>query len=142
MSAGLALVVRRTIRASPERLFSAWTEPRHLCSWWGPRPVTCSGAQVDLRVGGAYRIDNLLPDGTNLTIAGIFKTIERPRRLVYTWCTEPGSGDVSVVTVRFEPRGEQTEVIIVHEQIGSEAVRTNHELGWQGCLDGLQRFFE
>src|SRR5262249_36942533 len=51
MSGGIVLVVRRTIRASAERIFDAWTRPEHLLVWWGPRPVTCSGADVDLRVG-------------------------------------------------------------------------------------------
>ncbi len=57
------LVVRRTIKAGPERVFEAWTRPELLLAWWGPRPVRCSGAEVDLRVGGRYRIDNQLPDG-------------------------------------------------------------------------------
>jgi Activator of Hsp90 ATPase homolog 1-like protein len=43
------------------------------------------------------------------------------------------------VTVRFEPRGEFTEVIVTHEQIAGDAVRRGHELGWEGCLEGLAR---
>ena len=37
----MTLTVRRIIRASPERLFKAWTQPRHLMQWWGPRDVRC-----------------------------------------------------------------------------------------------------
>jgi uncharacterized protein YndB with AHSA1/START domain len=134
----VVLLVRRTIRASAERLFAAWTEPRHLLAWWGPRPVTCCGAEVDLRVGGAYRVDNALPDGSVLTIRGEFLEIEPPSRLVYTW--RMGSDEASRVTVRFEPQGAGTEVVIVHEQIPNEAVRVTHEQGWNGCLDGLERW--
>jgi hypothetical protein len=50
----LALVVRRVIRATPERLFEAWTEPTQILGWWGPEGATCEGAEVDLRVGGRY----------------------------------------------------------------------------------------
>jgi uncharacterized protein YndB with AHSA1/START domain len=64
---GVALIARRTIRASVERVFEAWTQPELLRAWWGPRPVTCSGADVDLRVGGKYRIVNALPDGSSVT---------------------------------------------------------------------------
>src|SRR5262249_47241843 len=46
------LIVRRVIRAPVERVFAAWTEPAHLVRWWGPAPVVCCGAEVDLRVGG------------------------------------------------------------------------------------------
>jgi hypothetical protein len=45
----------------------------------------------------------------------------------------------SLVTVRFEPRGDATEVVVVHQQLASEAVRESHAKGWDGCLDGLER---
>jgi glutathione S-transferase len=79
MSGSITLVTRRTIRASASRLFDAWTQPEQLRAWWGPRPVTCAGAEVDLRVGGRYRIDNVLPDGQMLTIEGEFQVVEAPR---------------------------------------------------------------
>ena len=141
MTGQVVLVVRRTIRASAERIFDAWTLPKHLLVWWGPRPVTCSGAEVDLRVGGRYRIANAVPDGTTVVIEGEFREIERPRKLVYTWRMGAGAPESSLVTVRFEERGEATEVVIVHEQIPSAVVRDSHEKGWNGCLDGLTALF-
>ena len=137
--ARITLVTRRTIRASAARLFDAWTQPEQLRAWWGPRPVTCSGAEIDLRVGGRYRIANALPDGTTLVIEGVFQIVEVPHKLVYTW--HMGDEEASRVTVRFEPRGEATEVIVVHEQIPNERVRASHEEGWNGCFDSLERYF-
>jgi uncharacterized protein YndB with AHSA1/START domain len=142
MAAAVALVVRRTIRASAERVFEAWTRPELLRAWWGPRPVTCSAAEVDLRVGGRYRIVNALPDGNSLAIVGEFRVVEAPRRLVYTWRMGEASQETSLVTVRFEARGAATEVVVVHEEIPSEPVRDSHEKGWDGCLDGLERLFD
>jgi uncharacterized protein YndB with AHSA1/START domain len=142
MAAAVALVVRRTIRASAERVFEAWTRPELLRAWWGPRPVTCSAAEVDLRVGGRYRIVNALPDGNSLAIEGEFRVVEAPRRLVYTWRMGEASQETSLVTVRFEARGAATEVVVVHEEIPSEPVRDSHEKGWDGCLDGLERLFD
>jgi uncharacterized protein YndB with AHSA1/START domain len=140
MSDAIVLVVRRTIRAPAERVFAAWTEPSQLRAWWGPRPVTCSAAEVDLRIGGRYRIENALPEGTTVTIAGEFRAIEPPHRLVYTWRMGAGpEEEESLVTVRFEARGDATEVVIVHEQLASQPVRESHEKGWDGCLDGLER---
>ncbi len=108
--------------------------------WWGPRGVRCVGAELDLRVGGRYRIGNELPDGTRLWIAGAFELVERPHKLVYSWSLEPGSGDPERVTVRFEPRGGGCEVIVVHERVATEAQRDGHEQGWTGCLEGLAAF--
>jgi uncharacterized protein YndB with AHSA1/START domain len=134
----LVLVVRRTIDAGAARLFDAWTKPEHLLRWWGPAGVRCADAEVDLRVGGRYRIVNALPDGTRMTIEGEFRVVEAPHRLVYTW--HLGGSESSLVTVRFEPRDPGTEVIVTHEQIPAESVRVSHEKGWNGCLDGLVRF--
>jgi uncharacterized protein YndB with AHSA1/START domain len=104
--------------------------------------VTCSHAEVDLRVGGRYRIVNLLPDGMRVTIEGVFREIARPNRLVYSWRIDDGPDRESLVTVRFEPQGEATEIVIVHAQIADEPTRRSHESGWYGCLDSLISFVE
>ena len=137
---GLSLIVRRTIRATPERLFAAWTRPEQLLAWWGPAGVTCGGAEVDLRPGGTYRIDNVLPNGDVIVITGAFEQIDPPRRLVYSWQLGANDPAAQRVTVRFEPRGDATEVIIVHERLPTPAARDGHLAGWEGCLDGLTAF--
>lgn len=136
----ITLVVRRTIHATPEKLFAAWTEPEHLKKWWGPGPVTCADAEVDLRVGGSYRIANQMPDGTVLWIVGEFEIVDRPRKLVYSWRAGPGSPDSERVTVQFQPQGDATEVIVTHERIPNAAMRNLHQAGWDGCLDGLASY--
>jgi len=145
-SAALAVVVRRTIRAPVERVFEAWTSPEQLLRWWGPASVHCSAAEVDLRVGGRYRIANVLPEGRVLWIVGEFELVAPPHKLVYTWSLEPAPPETSAaqerVTVRFEHRADATEVIVVHERIATPAMRAGHEQGWLGCLDGLGRYLE
>jgi uncharacterized protein YndB with AHSA1/START domain len=134
------LIVRRVIDAPAERLFAFWTEPRHLRAWWGPAGVTCSSADVDLRVGGRYRIANEFPDGRVLWIAGEFERVDPPRELVYSWRIEPELDVHERVTVQFEPRGRATEVTITHERIPDARTREGHEQGWVGCLDGLVEY--
>lgn len=134
----IVLVTGRLIAATPELLFRAWTTPAELVRWWGPRDVVCESASIDLRIGGEYRIANRLPDGRVIWIVGAFVAIEPPRRIAYTWRTEPGSGDESRVVVTFASRGDKTEVRVSHEHIASQAVREDHERGWIGCLDGLE----
>jgi uncharacterized protein YndB with AHSA1/START domain len=136
------LVVRRRIRATAEKLFAAWTQPTLLVRWWGPQGVACPVAELDLRVGGSYRIANQFPDGTVVWIAGTFEVIEPPYRLIYTWKLESQNGPVERVTGCFEAHGAATEVVVTHERIPDEAARTGHERGWIGCLDGLVRYAE
>ncbi len=136
----LSLVVRRTIRASAERLFAAWTRPAEVEAWWGPAAVRCPRAEIDLRVGGRYRIANELPDGQLLYIVGEYTLIEPPHRLAYTWRREPGPALSEFVTVRFIPRNGATEVTVVHERIIDAAIKTRHEQGWHGCFEGLAAY--
>jgi uncharacterized protein YndB with AHSA1/START domain len=125
------------IYAPAEQVFEAWTQPMHLKKWWGPRPVTCVDAEIDLRVGGSYRIANQFPDGKLLWIFGQFEVVDPPHKLVYTWRIDPQSQVFERVTVRFEACGEATEVIVTHERIPNAATRDRHQQGWEGCLDGL-----
>ena len=136
------LVVRRQIKATPEKLFAAWTRPELLMCWWGPEGVACPAAEIDLRVGGSYRIANRFPDGNIIWIAGMFEEIDAPRRLVYTWKLDSQTGPPERVTVCFVADGDLTEVVVTHERIPNEAARTGHQRGWAGCLDSLVKYIE
>jgi uncharacterized protein YndB with AHSA1/START domain len=138
------LITRRLIAAPQAVVFAAWTEPEHLRRWWGPAGVRCPAAEIDLRVGGRWRIANELPSGELLWIAGVFERVEVPRELVYSWAHEPLEPDARTtrVTVRFEARGRGTEVIVIHARFADDVVRDTHAAGWAGCLDGLESYFD
>jgi uncharacterized protein YndB with AHSA1/START domain len=133
----LQVSVRRRIDADPETVFEWWTLPEHLLRWWGPRPVVCDRAEVDLRVGGRYRLRHRLDDGTALWIEGSFEGIERPHLLAYTWQSDR-SPTIEHVRVNFLAVGKGvTEVIVTHSRIDDAAIARSHEMGWNGCLDSL-----
>ena len=134
------LTISKIIPASAERLFAAWTEPEQLTQWWGPDLVTCTEAEVDLRVGGCYRIGNQFPDGKLVWISGIFRVIDHPRKLVYTWQIAPDSPE-ELVTVTFRTiKPGECEVTVVHERIPDQSTRHRHEMGWIGCLAKLATY--
>lgn len=140
-TSGLRLEVRRVVRASPERLWAAWTTPSQLVAWWGPRGVRCIAAELDARVGGRYCIDHETPDGGSIRIEGEMVVVSPPVELVYTWLVTPGPREPELVTVRFESRdATTTEVIVVHERIAEARARDGHAAGWDGCLDGLESY--
>ncbi len=134
------LETRRVVSAAPKRVFQAWTSPAELMKWWGPEGVQCTAAEINLRVGGQYRIANRLEDGTTLWIEGMYEQIEEPSLLVYSWRigSEPAT-DGERVTVRFARHSEGPEVTVRHERIETAALRDDHERGWRACLDGLVR---
>lgn len=135
------LRLERTFAATPERVFDAWTRPEVLRRWWaaavdGETPR----ADVDLRVGGAYRLTMRDPGKEmEFTVAGEFTEIDAPHRLVYTWAWEDMAPMDTLVTVDFVAEGENTRVVIKHTGLPGEEARASHEHGWNAVLDSLGR---
>lgn len=138
-----AVQLTRQIRAQRERVFRAFTDPEDLKRWSAPQGFTVPVAEVDLRVGGGYRISMRAPDGAVHTAIGTYREITPPRRLVYTWQWEGGmEGDEAetLVTVEFHERGDATEVIFLHEGFRDETARDKHNEGWTSIFDRLVEF--
>lgn len=135
------LEVTRVIKASPHRLFEAWTNPDMIVQWWGAGGVSCPMAEMDLAVGGRYRIANETPDGNTMWITGTFSRVESPTELAYTWAMEPVGPETvhSLVEVTFHPEADGTRVTVRQTRIASREARQMHLDGWIGCLDGLDR---
>lgn len=139
MTSETSLRVERSFDASPEEVFDAWTSPEVLKRWWAVRPDGSTPiAEVDLRVGGRYRLAMETPDGERHTVGGEYREIERPNRLVYTWQWELDSGEpghVSSVTVEFLRRGDHTDVVLEHTALPDAESRDRHAQGWSACLE-------
>lgn len=137
------IVIKRRFTAPRELMFAAWTEPRHVKQWWGPRGFTVPHCEIDLCVGGAFRIDMRGPDGAIFPTTGTYREITAPQRLVYTeifGCL--GQPDTSsLVTVTFSERAGVTTVTL-HTLFDSQADRDAHirigvEQGWTECFEHL-----
>ncbi len=137
-----SLRLSRVIKADPERVFRAWTEPKELKRWSCPEgDYTVADVKADLTVGGRYRIQMKTPEGDLVAAHGVYKEIERPRKLVYTWDWEGESIGETLVTVEFNDLGGSTEVVLTHERFPNVEAKTGHEEGWTGCLNKLERLF-
>ena len=77
-------VITRVIDAPPELVFRAWTDPKHLARWWGPRGFTNPVCEMDARPGGRYRIVMRSPDGVDYPMFGVIREIVVPERIVMT----------------------------------------------------------
>ena len=108
----LSLRLTRLIRADREAVFRAWTEPAAMREWFCPEGGTVESAESDLRVGGRYRIAMRMPHGLSVA-TGVYRQIEPPSRLVFTWRWEEGEGPKegeTVVTVELTEQGEATRL--------------------------------
>ncbi len=108
--------------------------------WAGPEGFTVPEVEQDPRVGGTYRMTMQQPDGERIVVYGVFREIRPPERVSYTWRWEEDTPEDEVetlVTVEFHDRGEETELVLTHEQFASEESRAGHEGGWNSALDKL-----
>jgi uncharacterized protein YndB with AHSA1/START domain len=142
-STDTTLRLTRTIKATPDRVFEAWTTPEQMRQWSCPEGLILAEVQTDLRVGGAFLLDMQDPEGGHHTAFGEYREIDPPHRLVYTWDwkqEEHRMGE-TLITVEFNAAGENTEVVMTHEKMPSIEMRDSHNEGWTSCLDRLERLF-
>jgi uncharacterized protein YndB with AHSA1/START domain len=137
-----SLRLERTFEAPAEEVFDAWTNPEVLRRWWAANPGWRTPlAEVDLRVGGSYRLSMEDPaTGTVHTVGGEYREVRRPDRLVYSWCWEQEgvpAAEVSTVTVEFREDRGCTTVVLEHTDLPSPTSRDQHRHGWEGCLESL-----
>ncbi len=142
------LRLTRTFAAPREKVFKAWTDPQELKRWFAPSDDYATPlAEVDLRVGGKYRIQMKAPDGECYTVVGTYRVVQPPAKLVFTWAWEGGGCDGGaqqtenemLVTVEFLERGRSTELVLTHEMFLDAAQRDRHREGWTGCLTRLEK---
>jgi uncharacterized protein YndB with AHSA1/START domain len=137
--ADTTLEVRRIIRAPRERVFQAWTTPADVKRWSAPGPVEVVLSEIDLRVGGRFKLNMRKPDGAAANAFGEYRVVDPPRRLVYTWSWEQES-DVrdTVVSVEFIDLGAQgTEVVLRHAGLTTKQAES-HTQGWTAILEKLE----
>ena len=141
------LVVRKMIPASREEVFSAWTDPKSIRQWMCPGDITEAEAQLDVRVGGTYRIIMKGKD-KNHHHTGVYKVVDRPARLVFTWTTAGTSNQEiiagnqeTLVTVELHERGDGTELVLTHERFPTSEARDRYQGGWSQIADKLAACF-
>jgi uncharacterized protein YndB with AHSA1/START domain len=136
-----SLTIKRHLKASPAKVFAAWTDPEKMMRWMGPGPMTGQRAESDPCVGGRYRWVMKSPDGELFDVGGTYREIVPNEKLVFTWVWKSTPERESVVTVLLKPEGDGTLLTLTHEQFLDEAARDSHQHGWDGALEKLEKLF-
>lgn len=138
-SDGLRVQLTRVLDAAPPTVWRFLTEPDELASWWGPAGFTSRAAELDLRVGGRYRIEMKPPEGDAFFLQGEFRRIAPPSLLGYTFRWEDPDPDdqETVVTLSLTHLGEKTELALDQGPFATGARLALHRGGWSDSLDKL-----
>ena len=113
------LVTTRVFDAPRQRVYKAWTDPKQLALWFPPEGFTAPRCELDVRVGGAMRIDMKGPEGEPFNGQiypgkGVYREVIPNERLVFTMVPEiDGKKMPSVLmTVEFEDQAGKTKLTI------------------------------
>jgi uncharacterized protein YndB with AHSA1/START domain len=131
------LVVTRTFNGPARIVFEAWTKPELMKLWWAPKSsgVPLLSCEMDVRVGGGYRLAFGKDAASSFAFFGKYLEVEPPSRLVWT---NEESEDAAVTTVTFEEKDGQT-LLVLHELYPSKEALDEAFLGME---DGMPEQFE
>lgn len=131
------LVVTRTFDAPARIVFDAWTKPELMRLWWAPKSsgVPLVSCEMDVRVGGQYRLEFRRDAATSMVFFGKYLEVAPPSRLVWT---NDESEDAALTTVTFEDRDGKT-LLVLHELYPSKEALDE---AMAGMADGSSEQFE
>lgn len=96
----------RLIDKPRELVFQAWTDPKHLANWWGPKGFTNVFQEFDLRPEGNWKFTMHAPDGSVYPNHSIFEKIVHPESIEFRHI----SGHIFNVKVTFEDYNHKTKL--------------------------------
>ncbi|MGQ9366203.1 SRPBCC domain-containing protein [Azospirillum sp. ST 5-10] len=138
----VSIALVRRLDASVALAFEACTDPKWLARWLTPGAGAVRSATVDIRPGGAYRLDGIDPDGTPYEISGRYLDIAHAKRIVATWNYDGAVADLggptSKVRIDLRPLGEDAcELTLTHTELTSTEAAELYRTVWSICLDRL-----
>ena len=104
------IYVERVFDAPRDLVFAAYTDPKLIPEWWGPRDSTTVVDQMDVRAGGSWRFVMRDSEGNETGFRGTYREVTPPERIEQTFEWEGMPGHVSVETATFEDLGDRTRV--------------------------------
>jgi uncharacterized protein YndB with AHSA1/START domain len=142
---GEATVTLTRVFDAPRALvWRAWTEPKHMAQWFGPRGFTSSVPELDVRAGGSLRIVMHGPDGNDYPMKGVFREVKPPERLVFSNIAIDKDGNHLLegeTTVILEEQSGKTKLTLKTYAKGlvptAPQMLAGMEAGWSQSLDKL-----
>lgn len=139
-----SLTLTRVYDAPRELVWRAWTDPKMLAQWFGPKHFTSSVPEFNVRPGGALRIVMHGPDGNDYPMKGVFRAVEPPSRLTFSNIAVDNDGNHLLegeTTVILEEQGGKTKLTLQTYAKGlvpmAPQMLAGMEMGWSGSFDKL-----
>lgn len=134
------LHIERVLDAPRELVWEAWTDPAHAERWWGPKGFEVVYLEMDVRPGGAWKKCMRRQDGFEAWRNGVFRAVDRPERLAFTYTSDDPRGipgHETLVTLTFEDLDGKTRLILHQAAFESVEARDSHQGGWTSTIERL-----
>jgi uncharacterized protein YndB with AHSA1/START domain len=138
------VTLTRVFDAPRELVWRAWTDPKQMAQWFGPRGFSAT-CELDVRVGGALRIVMHGCDGNDYPMKGVFREVVAPERLVFSNIAVDQEGNHLLkgeTTVVLETQGDKTKLTLHAHAAGlvpaAPQMLAGMEAGWSQSLDKLK----
>lgn len=141
--------LRRVVKASKQEVFDAWTRPELLMQWWGPNGFTTPLAELDVREGGAMRIEMKGPDGVIYPMTGRYIEVDSPFRFQFLSTPLDAAGEELFElwnSVLLNGEDGAVEVVVnchlTRSTPAAEPYLTGMPIGWGQTMDRMVAYFE
>ncbi len=147
------MVVTRVFDAPRELVWKAWTDPKYIMQWWGPKGFTAPVCKMDFRVGGRLLCCMRSPDGQEFWNGVEYHEIVPHEKIVSTmYFSDPEGNKVGAehygiaheaidgahdVTI-FEDLGDgRTKLTLIGNETMESATSSGQVEGWNQILDKM-----
>jgi uncharacterized protein YndB with AHSA1/START domain len=140
------ILITRTVNAPPHLVYRAWTTPELVKKWWPGRRGEMTVAEMDFRVGGAWRFVMVAHGEFEVAFHGTYREIAPNERIVHTEAMEmpgtaPDSEDGAVLnTVTFEASDGGATLVSIRTDAGARELRDM--IARSGMEGGVREQFE
>jgi uncharacterized protein YndB with AHSA1/START domain len=139
-----SVTLHRVLKAAPEKVYRAFTEPNALASWLPPYGFVCVVHQLEAKAGGSYKMTFInFSTGNGHSFGGKYMELKPNEFLKYTdKFDDPNLPGEMITSVWLKKVSAGTELKVVQEGIPSAIPTEMCYLGWQESLDKLMRLVE
>jgi uncharacterized protein YndB with AHSA1/START domain len=134
------ITVKRVLDAPRELVWSAFTEPGQLASWWGPPGWSTDPAEVtmDVRPGGEFSITSVSDAGERMPVVAVYRAVAEPERIVMEEPAESNWHEGAITEVIFTDLGDgRTELVLRSTIHTTDEMIRQAEGGMNASVDRL-----
>ncbi len=150
---GKEIVIKRVFNTSRGRVWQAWTEPKEMIHWWGPKGFSIPSCRMNVVAGGDYFFCMRSPEGQDVCGTGIYREVVELEKIVMTDVFADAKGnevpptyydidedwpDEVLISVSFEsPEECNTLVTLRHAGLPAGEMCEQTKTGWNESFDKL-----